>query len=207
MPAPVSTPTTNSNLRLILASSSPYRRSLLGRLGLAFDAASPDIDETPLPEELPETLARRLSAEKALKFSCSDSAALVIGSDQVASLDHVLLGKPGSEPRAIAQLRYCSGRRVDFFTAVSLARHAAILEQACVHTAVHFRQLEEDEILYYVKKERPFDCAGSFRWEGLGIALFKGLESDDPTALEGLPLITTSQMLTRQGVNPLQPTA
>ena len=192
-------------LPLILASTSPYRRRLLERLGLAFCCVAPETDETPGLNEAPEGLARRLSDAKALAVSSAHPDALVIGGDQVAALlsrhaNEGFLGKPGSIARAEEQLGRCSGRRVEFYTAVSLACNDAILAQRCVPTTVTFRTLSAAQISAYVVRDQPLDCAGSFRWEGLGISLFSAISSDDPTALEGLPLIATCDMLQSAGV-------
>ncbi len=188
---------------LILASTSVYRRALLERLGLAFRCVAPEVDESPRPDEDPEALARRLSAAKALKVSAIHPHSLVIGSDQVASIVSQLLTKPGDSATARAQLRHSSGRAVLFHTAVSLAQGEQILDQCCVPTEVRFRELTDAEITEYVARDEPLDCAGSFRWERLGIALFESLHSEDPTALEGLPLIATVRVLRSQGINVL----
>jgi septum formation protein len=188
---------------LILASRSPYRRALLERLRLPFRCMAADVDESPRPGETPVELAERLAAQKALAVSARDPAALVIGSDQVASRDGVAFGKPGTTERAREQLRRSSGRIVHFHTAVALARGGELVDQCCEPFAVHFRELSDGEIARYVELEQPLDCAGSFRWEQLGIALFSALRGDDPTALEGLPLIRLTAMLAHQGLNPL----
>ncbi len=186
--------------KLILASTSPYRRRLLERLQLPFSCLPPEVEETPLKDESPAALARRLASEKARAVSRSFPTALVIGSDQVAALDGNSLGKPGTSANACEQLRACSGRSVHFHTAVSLARGGQEVELACIDTQVSFRSLTDAQIADYVEREQPLDCAGSFRWEALGIALFTCLKSTDPTALEGLPLIETVNMLKRQGI-------
>ena len=186
---------------IILASTSIYRQRLLQRLGLVFETRSPGVDEEPLPGELPEALARRLSAAKAAAITAEHPDALVIGSDQVAALGDQLLGKLGTFANACSQLRHCSGQRVQFFTAVSLAKGGHLLGQRCVPTDVVFRTLSDPEISDYVSRENPLDCAGSFRWEGLGIVLFESLQSLDPTALEGLPLIETSSLLLEAGIS------
>ncbi len=188
---------------LILASTSTYRRQLLERLGLPFESVAPGVDETPQQEEAPEILAQRLAQAKALAVSRLHGEALVIGSDQTAAVEGVLLGKPGTRDRAIAQLRACGGRTVRFYTAVALCLGGRLVEESCIDTRVSFRDLGTREIESYVDRDQPLDCAGSFRWEGLGITLFKGLESSDPTALEGLPLISVANMLRNQGINPL----
>ncbi|WOJ95834.1 nucleoside triphosphate pyrophosphatase [Congregibacter brevis] len=191
---------------LILASTSKYRRALLERLAIPFSCADPKTAETAYENEAPEALARRLGDEKALAISTMYPNAIVIGSDQVAALSEKLIGKPGSVPAAEAQLRLCSGQAVHFFTAVSFARNGHVVAQRCVPTTVRFRELSAAEIADYVQREQPLDCAGSFRWEGLGICLFTSLESDDPTALEGLPLIATCDELRKLGINPLKTT-
>ncbi len=188
--------------RLILASTSPYRRELLGRLGLAFTTARPEIDETPLPGESPRILAVRLArakAEAVLSRAETPADAWSIGSDQVAELDGRPLGKPGTARNAIAQLASMSGRSVRFFTALCLAGSAGRRFETLDITTVRFRVLAEDEIARYVSKEQPLDCAGSFKSEGLGIALFESIENSDPTALIGLPMISTARLLREAG--------
>lgn len=185
--------------RLILASTSPYRRELLARLRLAFDVAAPDVDETPLPGETPQALARRLAAAKAAAVTARTPETWVIGSDQVAVLGDTPLGKPGSRATALAQLAAMSGRSVDFVTAVSLLHADGRQFDALDITTVRFRRLSEAEITRYVDAEQPFDCAGSFKSEGLGIALFEAIETSDPTALIGLPLIATARLLREAG--------
>lgn len=186
------------NGRLVLASTSPYRRELLARLRLPFDVARPDVDETPLPGESPSDLALRLAAAKARAIAATTPDACVIGSDQVADFDGAALGKPGGRDAAIAQLAAMSGRSVAFRTAVALARGGRVAT-ALDTTVVRFRRLRDDDIARYVDAEQPFDCAGSFRSEGLGISLFEAIESRDPTALVGLPLIATLQLLREAG--------
>ena len=183
---------------LILASTSPYRRELLNRLGLPFDTARPDTDESPLPGEAPEAMAARLSFAKAEAVAFLNPDAWVIGSDQVAEFDGGTLGKPGGREAAIAQLRAMAGRSVRFRTGVCLARAGRTL-QALDTTTVRFRALTPDEIARYVDAEQPFDCAGSFKSEGLGITLFEAIDSQDPTALIGLPLIATARLLREAG--------
>jgi septum formation protein len=191
-------------MRLVLASTSRYRRELLGRLRLPFDVARPDTDETPLAGEAPAALAARLAEAKAAAVARLAPGAWVLGSDQVAELDGAPLGKPGGREAAIAQLAAMSGRTIAFHTGVCLVRDgpagngAAPLSAADI-TRVRFRRLERAEIARYVDAEQPFDCAGSFKSEGLGIALFDGIESDDPTALVGLPLIATARLLRQAG--------
>jgi septum formation protein len=191
-------------MRLVLASTSRYRRELLERLRLPFDVARPDTDETPLAGDAPAALAARLAEAKAAAVARLAPGAWVLGSDQVAELDGAPLGKPGGREAAIAQLAAMSGRTIAFHTGVCLVRDgpagngAAPLSAADI-TRVRFRRLERAEIARYVDAEQPFDCAGSFKSEGLGIALFDGIESDDPTALVGLPLIATARLLRQAG--------
>ncbi|WP_028917411.1 Maf family protein [Pseudoxanthomonas sp. J35] len=183
---------------LILASTSRYRRELLQRLRLPFECASPGIDETPLRAESPPQLVRRLAQAKADAVAERFPDAWVIGSDQAAELDGQVLGKPGGREAAIAQLTQMSGRTVRFHTAVCLRRGAHELATVDL-TQVHFRTLAADEIERYVDAEQPFDCAGSFKCEGLGISLFEAIENRDPTALIGLPLIALSGLLREAG--------
>lgn len=184
--------------RLVLASTSRYRRELLERLRLPFDVARPEVDETPRTDEHPAALARRLAAAKAAAIA-GGTDAWVIGSDQVACLDDAPLGKPGSVEGAIDQLRSMSGRPVDFLTAVCVAHRSGHAYQALDTTTVRFRTLDDDAIARYVDAERPLDCAGSFKSEGLGITLFEAIETVDPTALVGLPLIATARLLRQAG--------
>jgi septum formation protein len=184
---------------LILASTSPYRRQLLERLQLPFSCIAPGVDEAPAIDEAPEQLALRLGRAKALAVAHQAPDARVLGSDQVAWLPPTLLGKPGTSAAACAQLALCSGQTVTFYTSVVLAQDQTVLGERCVCTSVQFRALSEAMIARYVALEQPLDCAGSFRWEGLGICLFTALRSDDPTALEGLPLIATCDLLRSAG--------
>ncbi len=183
---------------LILASTSRYRRDLLARLRLEFEVARPEVDESALPGETPSVLARRLARAKAAAIALRSPHAWVIGSDQVADLDGAALGKSGSRDGAIAQLQRMSGRPVAFRTAVCVM-HGATSFDALDTTVVRFRDLDHAEIERYVDAEQPFDCAGSFKSEGLGIALFEAIETQDPTALVGLPLIATSRLLRQAG--------
>ena len=186
--------------RLILASTSRYRRELLSRLRLPFEVAGPDTDETPLPGELPAALAQRLAVAKATAMAHVQAGdAWVLGSDQVAELDGVALGKPGGRAAALAQLGAMSGHDVCFRTAICLAHADGRRFGAIDTTVVRFRALGRDEIARYVDAEQPFDCAGSFKSEGLGIALFESIQSQDPTALVGLPLIATARLLREAG--------
>lgn len=190
---------------LLLASSSPYRRQLLERLDLPFTTASPEIDETPLEGEAPESLALRLAQNKARALAPLEPAdQLIIGSDQVASLDCRCLGKPRSYTRAFEQLRAASGRTVTFYTGLCLYdARTGQNEIRCETFRAHFRALTDKQIEHYLKKEEPYDCAGAFKMEGLGICLFERLEGDDPNALIGLPLIRLTELLQNAGVDPL----
>jgi septum formation protein len=184
---------------LILASTSRYRRELLNRLGLPFEAARPDTDETALPGEAPEAMAMRLSVAKAEAVASLNPGAWVIGSDQVAEFDGRTLGKPGGREAAIEQLGAMARHSVRFHTGVCVARAGRSPLLALDTTTVRFRALAPDEIARYVDAEKPFDCAGSFKSEGLGITLFEAIESRDPTALIGLPLIATARLLREAG--------
>ncbi len=189
---------------LILASTSPYRARLLVRLGLPFEAAAPGVDEGLLAGETPAARASRLAQAKALAIAATRTDAWVLGSDQVADCDGHILEKPGHADRCCEQLMACSGRSVTFFTAVVLARgQRGIVNRHVDRTVVRFRSLARDEIARYVEIDRPFDCAGGFRCEGLGIALFDGIDSNDPTALIGLPLIWVARALRQAGLDPL----
>ena len=186
--------------RLILASTSLYRRDLLARLRLPFGTARPEIDETPLRHETPLALAERLAIAKAGVIARREPGAFVIGSDQVAELDGAPLGKPGDRDGALAQLGAMSGREVRFRTAVCVQRDGDAPRVAVDTTTVRFRALAPGEIERYVDAEQPFDCAGSFKSEGLGIVLFDAIETQDPTALVGLPLIATARLLRESGM-------
>ena len=183
---------------LVLASTSPYRRELLGRLRLEFTVARPEVDETALAGENPTALAQRLAAAKAAAIAAQAPDAWVIGSDQVADLGGMGVGKSGGRESAIQQLQAMAGRTVAFHTAVCVMRDQLRFE-AMDTTRVRFRDLHPEEIARYVDAEQPFDCAGSFKSEGLGIALFEAIESTDPTALVGLPLIATARLLRQAG--------
>lgn len=186
---------------LVLASTSRYRRELLQRLQLPFAVAAPQVDETPLPDEAPRALALRLALAKAQAVAAQQPGALVIGSDQVADLAGRSLGKPGSHERAVQQLRQMRGQTVVFHTALAVVCLEAGFEQADVAPVrVRFRDLHDDEIERYLHAEQPYDCAGSAKSEGLGISLLEAIDSDDPTALIGLPLIRTCAMLRAAGV-------
>lgn len=189
---------------LILASTSRYRRELLERLRLPFEVHAPDVDETPLPGETPAALALRLALAKAHAVSAHHADAVVIGSDQVADLDGQPIGKPGTHERAVAQLTSMRGRSIVFQTAVAVVRASTgYAHAALVPVTVRFRNLSDAEIEHYLRTEQPYDCAGSAKCETLGIALLDAIESDDPTALVGLPLIRTSALLRAAGLDPL----
>ncbi|MFV0370897.1 MAG: Maf family nucleotide pyrophosphatase [Azonexus sp.] len=189
---------------LVLASTSPYRRELLSRLGLPFTVANPDTDETPLPGETPQALAWRLAEAKARAVADAHPQALIIGSDQVATVNGKIYGKPGTHERAMAQLRELSGQSVNFYTALCLHDSRSGASQICgVPTLVRFRALGDDEIENYLAREPAYNCAGSAKSEGLGIALLDSLSGDDPNALVGLPLIALCAMLRQAGMNPL----
>jgi septum formation protein len=192
--------------RLILASTSRYRRELLERLRLPFEVCSPGVDEAPRAGEAPAALARRLAQDKAQAVAAQHPHALVIGSDQVAELDGQALGKPLTHERAVAQLRAMSGREVVFHTAVAVVRREpGFTREAMAPVRVRFRTLDEASIEHYLRTEQPYDCAGSAKSEALGIALLESIESDDPTALIGLPLIHTCALLRAAGLDPLRP--
>ncbi|GGE59505.1 Maf-like protein [Streptosporangium jomthongense] len=190
---------------VLLASSSPYRKELLARLGLPFSCASPDIDESPLPGEAPHTLAMRLAQSKTKALAASHPNHWIIGSDQVAALpDGTFLSKPGSFATACRQLQQSSGQSVIFHTGLALLdSNSGNLQACCEVFTVHFRNLSRKEIEAYLHKEQPYDCAGSFKMEGLGITLFRELQGRDPNSLIGLPLIALNSMLTNWGRNPL----
>lgn len=186
---------------LVLGSTSRYRRELLARLGLPFEVTAPATDETPLPGEAPRALALRLALAKAHAVAAQHPGAVVIGSDQVADLDGQPLGKPGNHERATAQLRRMSGKTVIFQTALAVVCQATGFEQVdLAAVCVRFRALSDAEIERYLQAEQPYDCAGSAKSEGLGIALLDAIDSDDPTALIGLPLIRTCRMLRAAGL-------
>ena len=190
--------------QLVLASGSPYRKALLERLGLPFEVVVAGVDESIHPGETPAQLVQRLAQEKAFAVAASRSGACIIGSDQLAVCGQQILGKPGSVERCVEQLLACSGRCVEFLTAVAVIRPGA--ETAGLHvdsTEVRFRTLGQGEVERYVEVERPFDCAGGFKCEGLGIALFEAIRSEDPTALIGLPLIWLATTLRSEGLDPL----
>jgi septum formation protein len=190
-----------SNRKLILGSTSAYRRELLTRLRIPFSVESPGVDESPLPNEHPAALAIRLALAKAQAVAQYHPDCVVIGSDQVADLDGQALGKPGNHERAVAQLRQMQGKTVVFQTAVAVVcLRTGFCQQALAPVKVTFRTLDDSEIENYLQLEKPYDCAGSAKSEGLGIALLDAIDSDDPTALVGLPLIRTSRMLRAAGI-------
>ncbi|MEY3579646.1 MAG: Nucleotide-binding protein implicated in inhibition of septum formation [Pseudomonadota bacterium] len=203
--SPASPPSANTPRRLILASGSAYRKELLQRLRLPFEVMSPDIDETSLPNETPVATALRLAQAKAQKIAEQTSPALVIGSDQVATLDDHQIGKPGNHTNALAQLQMMRGRSVVFHTALCLidthSTSTKPLQIENIQTVVTFRDLPDAELDAYLKIEQPYDCAGSAKNEGLGIALIASIEGTDPTALTGLPLIALTTMLRHCGVS------
>ncbi len=188
--------------QLILGSTSAYRKELLGRLRIAFDVEAPQVDETPQPHEAPAALAVRLALAKAYAVAKRHPAAIVIGSDQVADLDGTPLGKPGTHARAVAQLQRMRGRTVIFQTAVAVVCiESGFCQQNLAAVEVVFRDLTDAEIESYLHAEQPYDCAGSAKSEGLGIALLESIGNDDPTALVGLPLIRTARMLRAAGLD------
>jgi septum formation protein len=188
--------------KIILASTSPYRRELLARLGLPFEVVDPAADESPLSGESPEDLALRLAEAKARAVAATYPEALIIGSDQVATVNGKIYGKPGSHARAVLQLRELSGKTVNFFTGLCLlnAKNGQA-ETRGVPTLVKFRELSDREIANYLHREPAYNCAGSAKSEGLGIALLASMQGDDPNALVGLPLIALCDLLRNQGVN------
>ncbi|MEY2735229.1 MAG: hypothetical protein RLZ58_638 [Pseudomonadota bacterium] len=186
---------------LILGSTSRYRRELLSRIGVPFETAAPQVDETPLPGETPAQIARRLALAKARAVTRRFPQAVVIGSDQVADLAGEPLGKPGTHERATEQLRRMRGRTVVFQTALAVVCEATgFTAEDLVPVEVRFRDLSDTEIEHYLRAEQPYDCAGSAKSEGLGIALLEAIHSDDPTALVGLPLIRTCRMIRAAGI-------
>ena len=195
---------TSSPPRLILGSTSRYRRELLTRLRLPFEVEAPGVDETPRPGEAPAALAQRLALEKARAVAARHPQGVVIGSDQVADLAGEPLGKPGDHARAVAQLQRMSGQRVVFQTALAVVRQDTGFEAVdLAAVSVTFRTLSDAEIETYLRLDQPYDCAGSARSESLGVALLSAIDSDDPTALVGLPLIRTCALLRAAGLDPL----
>ena len=194
----------NTSAQIVLASTSKYRRELLARLGIPFEVASPHVDETPLPNEAPQDTARRLAEAKARAVAARYPQAIVIGSDQVAVLEDVPLGKPGDHATALRQLKAMRGKEVAFHTAVCVCNAASGQAQTrIVPFYVRFRDYSDTQIERYLQREQPYDCAGSARCEGLGIALIAEMRGDDPNALIGLPLIALTEMLAAQGVSVL----
>ncbi|EXI86276.1 MAG: Maf-like protein YceF [Candidatus Accumulibacter regalis] len=188
--------------QLILASTSPFRRELLTRLGVSFESADPAVDETPLPGEAPEASALRLSEAKARAVCALFPDALIIGSDQVAHRDGQVFGKPGSHANAVRQLRAMRGRSVNFFTGLCLLdASSGRARLRGVNTVVSFRELTDEEIENYLRKEQPYNCAGSAKSEGLGIALIARIDGHDPNALIGLPLIALCDLLREENIS------
>jgi MAF protein len=193
--------TNPEGLRLVLGSTSPFRRQLLERIGVRFETAAPEIDESRLPGESPEDLVLRLAEGKARAVAAAHPHSLIIGSDQVACIEGLILGKPGTHDRARSQLQEASGKRVTFYTGLCLLNTDSDNSQSvCEPFFVYFRQLRPEQIERYLRREKPYNCAGSFKSEGLGIALFERLEGDDPNALIGLPLIRLISMLAVEGI-------
>lgn len=189
---------------IILASTSPFRRQILQKLSIAFEALAPDTDETPLKDETPEQLVKRLSIAKAQAIAMQQENALVIGSDQVAVFNNQIIGKPHTHENAVKQLSQFSGNKVTFLTGLALINSNNNHQQVIVEPFnVHFRQLTPSQIDNYLRKETPYNCAGSFKSEGLGISLFERLEGKDPNTLIGLPLISLIDMLAKEGVEVL----
>lgn len=190
-----------ANPTLILGSTSPYRRELLSRLRVPFEVCAPQVDETPHAHESPRELALRLALAKAKAVALLHPQAVVIGSDQVADLNGQALGKPGTHERAVAQLTLMSGQTVIFQTAVAVVRADTEFERVeLAQVKVKFRALSPDDIEHYLRAEEPYDCAGSAKSEGLGIALLECIDNDDPTALIGLPLIRTGRLIREAGI-------
>ena len=201
LPSPMSSQLMSSQPPIILASSSPYRKALLSRLEIPFDTVSPNIDESPLPDESPESLAGRLSKEKTLAVGEHKSNHIIIASDQVASVQNTILNKPGNFENAHKQLRLCSGESVVFYTGLAVFNSQSNNLQLVIDRYdVKFRRLSTQAITRYLKKEQPFDCAGSFKMEGLGISLFEKMQGNDPNSLIGLPLIELVSLLDNEGI-------
>ena len=190
--------------KLILASTSPFRKQLLEKLHLVFDTAKPDVDETALPEETATALVERLAIAKAQAIAPEFADALIIGSDQVCVNDGEILGKPGNLKNAFKQLKAASGKRITFYTGLALLNTRTGTVQSLVEPyAVQFRALNDQMINHYLEKEQPFNCAGSFKSEGYGIALFESFEGKDPNSLIGLPLISLIKMLEKENFSVL----
>lgn len=191
-------------MKLVLASTSPFRRELLAKVVREFQTAAPNVDETPQPNEQPEQLVERLAIAKAQALAAEYPEHILIGSDQVAVVDGQVLGKPGTTAKAIAQLQSMRGKQVMFLTGLAIFDSAGQRVQSCVEPfEVSFRELTDAEITAYVEREQPLNCAGSFKSEALGISLFASLRGDDPNSLIGLPLIRLLAMLREWGINPL----
>ncbi len=191
-----------NGMKLILGSTSPFRRELLHKLGLVFEVDAPDVDESMQAGEQPVEFVQRLALEKAKAVAARHDNALVIGSDQVACIGSNILGKPGSKEKATAQLTETSGQRVSFYTGLCLLNGATGKSQVvCEPFHVYFRKLSREQIERYLSAEEPYNCAGSFKSEGLGISLFEKMEGDDPNALIGLPLIRLITMLEQEGIS------
>lgn len=191
-------------MKLVLASTSPFRRQLLDRLHLTYETDSPEVDETPLADESVTDMVVRLAEAKARAVAARHPEALIIGSDQSAELQGHKLAKPGGYDKAFAQLKQASGQRIVFQTGLCLLNsRTGSLQSACVPYTVVFRQLTDSQIDHYLRTEQPYNCAGSFKSEGLGIALFERFEGEDPNALIGLPLIKLVAMLEQEGMAPL----
>ena len=191
-----------SNPQIVLASTSVFRKILLEKLAIEFATGSPDIDESARENETPDALVKRLSEAKARALSDTYPENLIIGSDQVACIDDEILGKPGNFENALVQLRKASGKIVTFYTGLTLLNSASGHAQTlCEPFRVHFRELNDEQIRRYLTHEQPYNCAGSFKSEGLGISLFERLEGDDPNSLIGLPLIQLIRMLDNEGVH------
>ncbi|MFV1996410.1 MAG: nucleoside triphosphate pyrophosphatase [Acidiferrobacterales bacterium] len=191
-------------MKIILASTSPYRRVLLERLQLPFQVVAPDIDETPLANESPQALVERLAIAKARVVADTIDHALVIGSDQVAVYDNEIVGKPRDHDHAVEQLRRASGNTITLYTGLALINSNTLtIQSEVVPYRVVFRKLTDEQIETYLRKEQPYDCAGSVKSEGLGISLLQRFEGDDPNSLVGLPLIQLVSMLEREGLSPL----
>lgn len=191
-----------SKPKIVLASSSPFRKMLLERLLVSFETINPDIDETPMMGETPIELVKRLAVEKAKAVASVYPNSLIIGSDQVAMHGKQIVGKPHTHERAVSQLRAASGKQIRLYTGLALINsNTKAVQSDVVPFTVHFKQLSEDVIENYLRKEEPYNCAGSVRAEGLGIALLKRFEGDDPNALIGLPLIRLVSMLEKEHYN------
>lgn len=195
----------NARPLIVLASTSRYRRELFERLRLPFEVHAPQVDELPLPHESPRDLALRLAREKASSVAALFQRAVVIGSDQIADLDGAMIGKPQTHEAALAQLESLQGRRAVFYTALAVVDADGHMQIDCVPTTVMFRSSTRQQLEHYLRADQPYDCAGSAKIESLGIALAEGVESTDPTALIGLPLIRLTSMLAAAGIDVLNP--